>query len=320
MTTSDERLEFDPEKMTEPFVDDDYDSRTGYDENFLVIPVPMPTAADVSVLAEMNEGGHVIPYAHFSVIMHENRRLAVMTSSNVDGSEEAKRPEPDRDYGRKALAGLGKNDLERWVLDPRLDAARQLPDKFYTKDRGNFDKGHIVRRDDVTWGKDFDEVRRANGDTYHVTNCSPQVDAFNRSNLRGDWGRLENYILKQGRTEKLCLFAGPVLDDDNDKVFKGKDDQGDVEIQIPSLFWKVIVARNGERLETFGFLLEQDLSESEVEFNVSAEWQGKMIAIVELEDLLPDLEFPDVLRESDQAGRSGGEAIRESGSLERYSR
>jgi hypothetical protein len=45
-----------------------------------------------------------------------------------------------------------------------------------------------------------------------------------------------------------------------------------------------------------------------------------MIAIVELEDLLPDLEFPDVLRESDQAGRSGGEAIRESGSLERYSR
>ena len=68
-----------------------------------------------------------------------------------------------------------------------------MPDKFYTRDRGNFDKGHIVRRDDVAWGEDYDEVRRANGDTYHVTNCSPQVDAFNRSNLRGDWGKLENY-------------------------------------------------------------------------------------------------------------------------------
>jgi endonuclease G len=271
-------------------------------------------------VAEMDEGGHVIPYEHFSVIMHNRRRLALMTASNVDGSEEGKKPEPGRNYSRKGLSGLGKNDFEKWVREPRLDAALQLPDKFYTRDRGNFDKGHIVRRDDVAWGEDYDEVRRANGDTYHVTNCSPQVDAFNRSNLRGDWGKLENYILKQGKIEKLCLFAGPVLDDDNDKIFRGKDDQGSVKVQIPSLFWKVVVARNGDRLETFGFLLEQDLSDAEVEFNVSAEWQGKLISIAELEDLLPDIEFPDDMRESDQADQSSGENIRKSASLECYGR
>lgn len=320
MADSEDRLDFDPERMTEPFVDDDYDSRTGYDENFLGISVPMPIVLDPFIVAEMDDGGHVIPYEHFSVVMHTGRRIALLTAANVDGSEERKKPEPGHDYSRRGLSGLGKNDIEKWVTDSRLDAALQLPDKFYTKDRGNFDKGHIVRRVDVAWGGDYDEVRRANGDTYHVTNCSPQVDAFNRSNLRGEWGKLENFILKQAKVEKLCLFAGPVLDDDNDKVFKGKDDQGNVEVQIPSLFWKVVVARNGDRLEIFGFLLEQDLSDADVEFNVSAEWQGKMIAISDLEDLVPDLEFADVVRDADQVDESAGEGVRSAGHLERYSR
>ncbi len=153
-----------------------------------------------------------------------------------------------------------------------------------------------------------------------MTNCSPQVDAFNRSNLRGEWGQLENFVLKQGKREKLCVFAGPVLDDENDKIFRGKDDQGEIAIQIPSLFWKVVVARNGDRLETFGFLLEQDLSEADVEFNASAEWQGKMIAIGELEDLLSALVFSEAVRDADQADQSVGQDIRAWGALEWHSR
>ena len=54
---------------------------------------------------------------------------------------------------------------------------------FYSKDRKAFDKGHIVRRDDVAWGRTYDELRRANGNTYHVTNCSPEVNEYNRSTL-----------------------------------------------------------------------------------------------------------------------------------------
>ena len=56
MADPEDRLDFDPEKMTEPFVDDDYDTRTGYDENYLDHPVPMPTVADLSVVAEMDDG------------------------------------------------------------------------------------------------------------------------------------------------------------------------------------------------------------------------------------------------------------------------
>lgn len=321
MTEPGAPLAFDPEKMTEPFVDDDYEGRQGYDENFLGLPVPMPQVADTSVVAEMDDGsGHVIPYEHFSVVLHKGRRLALLTACNIEGSAEAKRPEEGPDYSRRGLSGLGPNDHEKWVADPRVDATAQLPDRFYTKDRGNFDKGHVVRRDDVAWGASFDEVRRANGDTYHVTNCSPQVDAFNRSNKRGDWGLLENNVLKQAKTEKLCVFAGPVLDDENDRIFRGQDDEGDVEVQIPSVFWKLVVARKDDELQSFAFLLEQDLSGSDVEFNVDAEWVGKMIAISDLENLVPDLDFGDAIRDADQFEEVAGESVREEGRFERYDR
>ncbi len=114
--------EFDLEKMAEPFVDDNYDSRTGYDDNFLGIPVPMPTVADLSVVSKMEDECYMIPYEHFSIIMHKSRRLALMTAANVDGNEARKKPELGRDYSRRGLSRLGKNDREKWMLDPRLDA------------------------------------------------------------------------------------------------------------------------------------------------------------------------------------------------------
>ena len=80
-----------------------------------------------------------------------------------------------------------------------------------------------MRRDDVAWGLSFDELRRANGDTYHVTNCSPQIAPFNRSASGVDnWGDFENIVLSQAASERLCVFAGPVLDD-NDDTFLGRD-------------------------------------------------------------------------------------------------
>ena len=69
------------------------------------------------------------------------------------------------------------------------------------------------------------EAKRANGDTFHTTNCSPQVLGFNRSNKDGLWGELENYVLKQAKAERLSVFAGPVLSDD-DEWFEGRDRRG----------------------------------------------------------------------------------------------
>lgn len=303
----------DVEKMVVPEHDTDYATRRGYDKEFLGLALPLPKPLDDSALARTADGDIELRYHHFSIAMHKQRRLALFTAANVDARPERKRPEPRPagDYSRKVLGGLGKNDQERWFGDDRIRPDEQLPDRFFTKDRTAFDKGHLVRREDVCWGSTYDEVRRANGDTYHVTNCSPQVAGFNRSNTAesdSNWGDLENLVLSQADTELLSVFAGPVLDA-GDRIFVGVDDEGPVQVQIPSRFWKVIVARKGAGFESFGFLLEQDLSGAGVEFAVSSLWRPFMVAIADLQPLA-GIRFPKPVHDGDQVGAGGGESVR----------
>jgi endonuclease G, mitochondrial len=299
------------EALVEPVRDTDYSSRQGFDEGFLNAPgqhaslsavrVPLPNAADAAVLATTQDGGTLLKYENFSVAVHAKRRLALFTASNVTREPRLRQPEPGKDYSRKGLTGLGPNDQERWYLDPRLDDKFQLPDVFFTKDRGAFDKGHIVRREDVAWGSTYQILRRANGDSYHVTNCSPQVAEFNRSNLgENNWGDLENHVLSEAANERLCLFAGPVLDS-ADEVFVGKGDGGvTLRAKIPSRFWKVIVARVEEGIAAFGFILEQDLGDvSFTEFAVPTTFLPAMTPIADIERMT-GVTFDPAIRDADQ--------------------
>lgn len=303
--------------MVEPFRDEDFSDRAGYDDRFLGTPIPLPTVLDESAVSRLDDGSHVLPYEHFAVVVEKNRRLALFTASNVDADPARKEPEPGRDYTRRGLTGLGENDQEKWFTDPRIPAVHQLPDRFFTKDRASFDKGHIVRREDVAWGHSFDEVRRANGDTYHVTNCSPQIAKFNRSALQGAWGRLEDLILKQAKAERYTLFAGPVLRSD-DRFFRGVDDEGLVHVAIPRQFWKIVVARSGDELQTFAFLLDQDLTDTDLEFAVDQAWRSRMISVGDLEALVSGLTFPRELHDSDRIGASDGEAVRTQAAVETF--
>ena len=173
------------EGLVEPFHEEDLSNRKGYDERFLGVRVPMPKVIDRKIVSKLDSGAYRLPYEHFSVVMHRTRRLALFTASNVDADPAKKKPEPGRDYTRTALTGLvHSDDREKWFTDPRIPATHQLPNRFFDADRASFDKGHIVRREDVAWGSSYDELRRANGDTYHVTNCSPQIESFNRAGRR----------------------------------------------------------------------------------------------------------------------------------------
>lgn len=263
------------ERLVEPEHDTDYESRGGYDDRFLGIKVPMPQPRDPDVVAKAEDGSSVLKYQNFSIIMHAARRLALLTAANVTGEKALRRPDPRRKYTRKALSGLGENDQEKWFVDPRLDEKHQLPDVFFNKDRKAFDKGHIVRRDDVAWGKTYEDLCRANGDTYHVTNCSPQSAGFNRSASGEDnWGDLENHVLASAAKERLTLFAGPVLDP-SDTVFHGVGNQGArIRAKIPTRYWKVVIAPvlDGDGIAAFGFVLEQDLSDVAFEYVPAEEY------------------------------------------------
>ncbi|WP_298326997.1 DNA/RNA non-specific endonuclease [Asticcacaulis sp.] len=301
------------ERMIEPFRERTYDNRRGYDPNFLGIAVEMPRPADSSLAAPTLSGKTVLPYHNFSIVMHADRRLAMITAANVDASATLKRPEPlpASAYNRDGLTGLGPGDQEKWFPDPRLDARYQLSDRFFNKDRQAFDKGHLVRREDVAWGSTYAALQAANGDTYHITNCSPQVAGFNRFALTPDddnWGDLENLILSQARSQRLAVFAGPVLDA-ADRIFIGVDDVGPIQIGIPSRYWKVVAAVDAGRLKSFGFILEQDLGNVAFEFVAPPHWARRMIPIAEIERQA-GIVFPDNLRAADQASRVSGRTVR----------
>ena len=161
----------------------------------------------------------------------------------------------------------------------------------------------------------------ANGDTYHTTNCSPQVAGFNRAASDDNWGDLEKLIQKETKAERVCIFAGPVLHDD-DRVFRGPQRARPGRDSDPAR----VLEDRGRRLgddgpKAYGFVLEQDLSdvplEVPLEFAVPQPWKRYMQSIAEIEDKLNGWAKLTWLKEHDaiesEEGRRIATAARKSG-------
>jgi endonuclease G len=290
-------LESEAAKMQIPIIYDGLDEREGFNRGFLKldddadVPMPKLTHAGEQVAAPLLDGsGSELRYHKFSIWMHAQRRLALFTASNVDWRARKKIVDGKK-VDRDTLAGFPPNEMifEEWVTDARIAATHQLPDVFYTADRGAFDKGHLVRRDDVCWGTSFEDIQMGNGDTYHVTNCSPQTKPFNQGKAgEENWGDLESYVQMATKkdTERAVIYAGPIFKT-NDRWFRGKDDAGNVRVQIPRRYWKIIVVKGDDGPAAYGFVLEQDVrAVTEQEFFVTEEWIGSMQRIKSIESLL----------------------------------
>ncbi len=212
-----------------------YEGYEGYKVDFLGIDVPLPVlteeqrrnAAKNSAVVE-GQDPTVLPYTHFSIVMNRRRQLAYYTVVNIDGNQSS---------------GLSR-DRDKWFFDSRIAESEQIGEGLYR--RNALDRGHLVRRLDPVWGP---QAGRANDDTFHFTNCSPQHERFNQGQEL--WQGLENYILKNAdsRNRKVTVFTGPVMDD-QDPVYKG--------VRLPLAFWKIIayVGSDGT-LATAAYVLEQ---------------------------------------------------------------
>jgi endonuclease G, mitochondrial len=222
-------------------IDPDYESRKGYDAEFLgtgANRVPLPQLPDELVpLAAVNalaasEPHYVLPYHHYSVVLNRERRLAFFTAVNIDGASSVRI----------------KRESDRWFLDPRVPADEQTGEDTY---RDNpLDRGHLVRRLDPAWGPSRDEAKVCNDDTFHFTNCSPQHEDFNQNQTT--WAGLEDYILENAdnRDFRVSVFTGP--------IFAG-DDQEFTGVQLPRQFWKVVVmVKESGDLSATAYLLSQD--------------------------------------------------------------
>jgi endonuclease G len=192
---------------------EDLADRTGYDKGFLSgFPVPVPRAVGERAddLVTLEEGGALLHYQHFSLAMSRSRKLAIFTAVNIDGSR----------------AVPIKRTPDKWSYDGRISIDAQLGEELY--EDNDLDRGHLVKREDPNWGSD-QEAYIANGDTFHFTNCSPQMHAMNAIT----WVGLENYVLKNAKVwqDRVTVFTGPVFSD-NDLTYRG--------VRIPLAFWKVL--------------------------------------------------------------------------------
>jgi len=210
----------------------------------LKVNLPQCGPADRSDLARV-EGGraYILRYPHHSVVLSKKRKFPWFTAVNIDGSA-------FKQINRDSLFPGGK---DRWEVDKRVQEFQWGPE-LYSVQHSDFDRGHLVKREDPQWGKDEKIAIDAARSTFTYANCVPQVADLNQR----VWRSLEDYILKKESALnklKVNVFTGPVLSDE-DPVFvnsvKGE------EVQIPGMFWKLVYFTNdGKVLSRVAFLMGQ---------------------------------------------------------------
>jgi endonuclease G, mitochondrial len=239
-------------------------SRPGYQPNFigsgkLAVPLPKIPASLRSKIATLTGKAKQseLKYFNYSVVMNKARKLAFFSCVNIDASEQQ---------------DVGKREGDTWFPDPRIDAKFQINNTFYGKQStfeaarttNPFDRGHLVRRLDATWGATVAEAKEHGDDSFHFTNCSPQFWTFNQSqNL---WAGLENYtrdtLLRN--QDKGVVMNGPIFDGPDAEGDKLPDPSAPSRkdplfggVAIPKYFWKVLVTKDGSSLKALAFICSQ---------------------------------------------------------------
>ncbi|WP_239453501.1 MULTISPECIES: DNA/RNA non-specific endonuclease [Microbacterium] len=252
-----------------------------YDDGFLGIPVPLPRPVDGRAVRELT-------YPRFTVLLEPERRLAVMTGVNIDGS---------------SLLDLPRTG--DWELDPRVPAAEQAGPAVYASN--DLDRGHLVRRRDPGWGTPA-QARRATEATFVYPNAAPQASGFNQS--KELWLGLEDHVLAfaDATDERVSVFTAPVLADD-DPPYRG--------IRVPRRFVKVGAWATADGvLAAAGFVLDQsqliDLSQGVLVVPQLGAFRTFQVPIADIEEIaridLGPLVAADVLPEDAPAD---GTTVRE---------
>jgi DNA/RNA endonuclease G (NUC1) len=223
--------------------DTDFSNRAGYNKDFLNKELPLPLISNelkeqvaINKLPGRN-GKFYLDYTHFSILFNRVKKLPIFTAVNIEGkSNEIARVHDER----------GSNP---WNIDNRIevnDNNFQFTNDDYTN--SGFQRGHMVRFYDPAWGKTEQERKVAMGDTFHFTNCCPQIGRFNA----GVWNDLEDYYMARSifQDDKISVFTGPIFN-------KAKEING---LLVPLNFWKVIVCNKKDGIEAIAFLISHEIA------------------------------------------------------------
>jgi endonuclease G len=201
----------------------------GYNPRFLAghpLPLPEPSAALHRELAPRLDDPtrFLLPFRHFTTVMHARRRLPVFAVINISGAQKPEHLPPRR---------------PAWSYDPRIDPEHQPDDSIFSS---LLQRGHMCARDYAIWGDDAEQAQ-ADIHSFTLTNVCPQIAAFN--GVR-EWYELEREVI------------GNTVADDYDELRSRRSHAArGTRIRIPLKFWKIVAWVQGGALRHKAFILDQ---------------------------------------------------------------
>lgn len=260
----------------------------GYRNDFLgadfIFDLPRITEEHQSNIVYPIQGGEpVLSYPNFSLVMNKQTRQAFYSAANADFN---------RNHG----------EGRRFRVDRRIKEKYQL-DNIYCKDlegiENPYDRGHLTRRDAISWGETPREANKASKDSCYFTNVSLQHKNFNQD----EWGALEKAIEHNTSDldNRFNILCGPIFNGIDRMVRPYSHMEPGL---VPSAYWKLItyIGKDSGALETNAFIVFQDdqaiQAMGQVKGNKNIEPFKQYQTSTTLIEQLTGLEFPDVAFDS----------------------
>ncbi len=262
--------------------------QTGYKKDYLgddfIFDLPTITAEHQgNIVLPVDGNDPLLDYPNYSLIMNKKTRQAFYSAANAD-------------FNRNT--GKGR----RFRLDGRIQEKYQLDNVYYKDLEGienPYDRGHLTRRDAISWGGTDREANKASKDSCYFTNISLQHKNFNQD----EWGALEVAIEENtsDADNRFNIMCGPIFTGIDRMIQPYSHMEAGI---VPSAFWKLIsyIGKDSGKLETNAFIVFQDdeslkrLGQVKNNQNINAfEIYQSSTTLIEQ---LTGLEFPDVAFDS----------------------
>ncbi len=210
-----------------------------YNPNFIPsITLPLPTFSpelqgDVLHKVELREQIYV-DYTNYTLAIHKQRRAPIFVALNISQTE------------------LISTQRSRWKLDTRIGYEYQLNNDYYQDNP--WDRGHMARRANASWGKNLHEAQHASDDTMYYSNACLQHANLNQD----EWLSLETWVkdLSLDTDGRITSFSGPIYGELNRSI----QPNGRKLATIPAGFFKIVCFKNkhSHQLDVRAFLMYQD--------------------------------------------------------------
>lgn len=160
---------------------------------------------------------------------------------------------------KKLIEGKAER-TDRFIADPKVVEETAVSDDYTNT---GFDRGHLLPAADMKVSE------KAMQETFYMSNISPQLPEFNRKIWKKLEKRVRNFAKSKG---SLYVITGPVLERGLPTI--------DKKVSIPQMYYKILVRKYGDKIETIAFLLPHEESKKELkEFVVSIDEVEKMTGL-----------------------------------------